>query len=286
MIDAHLHLTHNGRSVEETITHIEAIGAEKAVMLPIEDGDDEFGWMTEDIVKAHRDYPDTIIPFCHVDVTREDAVTELEKRAASGIFKGYGEQKQHLRLDDPRLEKALAVCNELNWPVTWHFQEGERGYNQGIEHLEVLLKKFPNIKFIGHAQSWWSPYQRRRTRPRRDPVSHGRGQTWRLNRSTIGRLSQYVCRFIRGFGSGRTDARRGLYCGISGAAWKKIDVCHGLPLQGWQRCGPLSRRVFRAIEPAVSQTHARPWRAGGYLAQQCGEDFESVKTRLFYRGMS
>lgn len=156
MIDAHLHLTHNGRSVEETITHIEAIGAEKAVMLPIEDGDDEFGWMTEDIVKAHRDYPDTIIPFCHVDVTREDAVTELEKRAASGIFKGYGEQKQHLRLDDPRLEKALAVCNELNWPVTWHFQEGERGYNQGIEHLEVLLKKFPNIKFIGHAQSWWA----------------------------------------------------------------------------------------------------------------------------------
>ena len=125
-------------------------------MLPIEDGDDEFGWMTEDIVKAHRDYPDTIIPFCHVDVTREDAVTELEKRAASDIFKGYGEQKQHLRLDDPRLEKVLAVCNELNWPVTWHFQEGERGYNQGIEHLEVLLKKFPNIKFIGHAQSWWA----------------------------------------------------------------------------------------------------------------------------------
>lgn len=156
MIDAHLHLTHNGRSVEETITHIEAIGAEKAVMLPIEDGDDEFGWMTEDIVKAHRDYPDTIIPFCHVDVTRKDAVPELEKRATSGIFKGYGEQKQHLRLDDPRLEKILAICNELNWPVTWHFQEGERGYNQGIEHLEVLLKKFSNIKFIGHAQSWWA----------------------------------------------------------------------------------------------------------------------------------
>ena len=156
MIDAHLHLTHNGRSVEETITHIKAIGAEKAVMLPIEDGDDEFGWMTEDIVKAHRDYPDIIIPFCHVDVTREDAVTALEKRAASGIFKGYGEQKQHLRLDDPRLEKVLAICNELNWPVTWHFQEGARGYNQGIEHLETLLKKFPNIKFIGHAQSWWA----------------------------------------------------------------------------------------------------------------------------------
>ncbi len=156
MIDAHLHLTHNGRSVEETLAHIEAIGAEKAVILPIEDGDDEFGWMTEDVVEAYVQYPDRIIPFCHVDVTREDAVAELKKRAASGIFKGFGEQKQHVRLDDPRLEKVLAICNDLNWPVTWHFQEGEKGYNWGMEHLEVLLKKFPNIQFIGHAQSWWA----------------------------------------------------------------------------------------------------------------------------------
>ena len=84
MIDAHLHLTHNGRTVEETLTHIETIGAEKAVMLSFEDGDDEFGWMTEDIVKAYEEYPDRIIPFCHVDVMREDAVSELEKRARSG----------------------------------------------------------------------------------------------------------------------------------------------------------------------------------------------------------
>ena len=156
MIDAHLHLTHSTRSVAETIAHIETIGAEKAVILPIEDGDGEFEWMTEDVVAAYAQYPHRIIPFCHVDVTREDAVAELEKRAASGVFKGYGEQKQHVRLDDPRLARVLAVCDELHWPVTWHFQEGENGYNGGIEHLEVLLKKFPNIRFIGHAQSWWA----------------------------------------------------------------------------------------------------------------------------------
>ena len=156
MIDAHLHLTHNGRSVAETIAHIEAIGAEKAVILPIEDGDGEFGWMTEDVVAAYARYPHRIIPFCHVDVTREDAVAELEKRADRGIFKGYGEQKQHVRLDDPRLARVLTICDDLHWPVTWHFQEGENGYNGGIDHLEVLLKKFPNIRFIGHAQSWWA----------------------------------------------------------------------------------------------------------------------------------
>ena len=82
MIDAHLHLTHNGRSVEETITHIEAIGAEKAVMLPIEDGDDEFGWMTEDIVKAHRDYPGHHHPLlpCRCHAGRRRARTGKTRR--------------------------------------------------------------------------------------------------------------------------------------------------------------------------------------------------------------
>lgn len=156
MIDAHFHLTHKGRSWEETIAHIENIGAEKAVMLPIEDGDDEFGWMTKDVVAVYEKYPDQIIPFCHVDVRRADAVSILEKWADTGIFKGFGEQKQHIRLDDPRLENVLAVCNLMAWPVTWHFQDGANGYNQGLDHLEVLLKKFPKVKFIGHAQTWWT----------------------------------------------------------------------------------------------------------------------------------
>ena len=156
LIDAHFHLTHKGRTVEETIAHIETIGAEKAVILPIEDGDNEFGWMTEDVVRAYWRFPERIIPFCHVDVTRDDAVAELERRAATGVFKGYGEQKQHVRLNDPRLERILHVCNDLAWPVTWHFQDGTKGYNQGLDHLETLLKQFPKVRFIGHAQSWWT----------------------------------------------------------------------------------------------------------------------------------
>ena len=156
MIDAHLHIGHKGRSLEDTIRHIEGIGAERAVCLPIETADREYEWLTEYVVSAFEKFPDRVIPFCHVDVTREDAVEVLEQRASTGIFKGYGEQKQHIPLDDPGLERVLAFCNEMAWPVTWHFQEGERGYNQGIGHLEYLLKKFTSIKFIGHAQSWWA----------------------------------------------------------------------------------------------------------------------------------
>ncbi len=156
MIDAHLHIGHLGRSIENTIGHIDGIGAEKAVFLPIETADREYEWLTETVAQAHEQYPDRVIPFCHVDVTRDDAVAELERRAATGVFRGYGEQKQHLPLNHPGLERVLAFCNEMRWPVTWHFQEGRRGYNQGIVHLETLVRKFPDIRFIGHAQSWWA----------------------------------------------------------------------------------------------------------------------------------
>ena len=156
MIDAHLHIGHKGRSLEDTIRHIAGIGADKAVCLPIETSDKEYEWLTEYVASAYERYPDRIIPFCHVDVTREDALRVLEQRARMGIFKGFGEQKQHIPLTHPGLERVLGFCNEMAWPVTWHFQEGERGYNQGIGHLESLLQKFPSIKFIGHAQSWWA----------------------------------------------------------------------------------------------------------------------------------
>ena len=157
MIDAHLHIGHFDRSLEDTIGHMDGIGADKAFLLPIETGDREYEWMSERVAEAYKEYPDRVVPFCHIDVTRDDAVKELERRASLGIYRGFGEQKQHIPLNDPRLERVLGVCNDMSWPVTWHFQEGEKGYNQGIaDHLEGLLKKFPKVKFIGHAQSWWT----------------------------------------------------------------------------------------------------------------------------------
>ena len=103
MIDAHLHIGHKGRSLEDTIRHIEGIGADKAVCLPIETSDREYEWLTEYVASAYERYPDRIIPFCHVDVTREDALGVLEQRARTGIFKGFGEQKQHIPLTHPGL---------------------------------------------------------------------------------------------------------------------------------------------------------------------------------------
>ncbi|MEZ6092003.1 MAG: amidohydrolase family protein [Pirellulaceae bacterium] len=71
--------------------------------------------------------------------------------------RGIGEQKEHLPLNDRRVEAIIALCDDLNWPITIHFQDGKSGYNQGLaEHLETYLKRYKRVRIIGHAQTWWA----------------------------------------------------------------------------------------------------------------------------------
>ena len=156
IIDFHLHIKHAGRDVPATIAHIEGLGCEKAVLLPLEDIASGLLLTTDEVLGAHRRYPKRVIPFCQVDLRRDDFERRIRAYAAAGC-RGYGEQKQQMPLNDPRIMRMLEVISEFGWPCTFHFQDGPKGFNQGIEqHLEPLLKRFRRVKFIGHAQSWWS----------------------------------------------------------------------------------------------------------------------------------
>lgn len=155
MIDFHQHIGHLGRSAEDVIAHLDGIGARRAVLLPLEDEDGGGRFRTETALEAAARWPERVIPFCHVDIRSDKALTRVAAYAEQGC-RGFGEQKQRLPLEDPRLERILALCNELAWPVTLHLQEGEGGFNLGIEHLPHLLERFPRVRFIGHAQSFWA----------------------------------------------------------------------------------------------------------------------------------
>jgi len=126
------------------------------VLLPLEDIAGGVFLTTDEVLEAHRQYPHRVIPFCHVDLRRDDFARRIQQYAAAGC-RGYGEQKQQLPLADPRIARMLEVISEFGWPCTFHFQDNAKGFNQGIaQHLEPLLRRFPRVKFIGHAQSWWS----------------------------------------------------------------------------------------------------------------------------------
>jgi len=155
-IDCHLHINHFGRSIESTIAHMDATGVDQAFMLPLETGEGGVTLRAETVLHAWHEYPDRIIPFCQTDIRRDDVLERVRAYHLLGC-RGVGEQKEHLPLNDRRVEAIIALCDDLDWPITLHFQDGEKGYNQGLaEHLEPYLKRYKRVRIIGHAQTWWA----------------------------------------------------------------------------------------------------------------------------------
>lgn len=156
LIDCHLHINHFNRTIEDTIRHMDATGTDRAFILPLETGEGGVVLHSETVLHAFHTYRDRVIPFCQSDIRRPDVLDRLRAYHLLGC-RGVGEQKEHLPLNDPRVEAVIALCDELDWPITLHFQDGENGYNQGLsEHLEGYLKKYQRVRIIGHAQTWWA----------------------------------------------------------------------------------------------------------------------------------
>jgi len=156
LIDCHLHINHFDRSIEDTIRHMDATGTSKAFVLPLETGEGGVLLRPETVLHAWQLYPERIIPFCQTDVRRDDCIERISAYHLLGC-RGIGEQKEHVPLNDRRVEAVIAHCNDLNWPITIHFQDGPGGFNQGMaEHLEAYLKRYPKVRIIGHAQTWWA----------------------------------------------------------------------------------------------------------------------------------
>lgn len=156
LIDCHLHINHYDRSIEDTIRHMDATGTTQAFVLPLETGEGGVVLKSETVLHAYYQYPDRVIPFCQTDIRRDDVLERVRAYHLLGC-RGIGEQKEHLPLNDERVEAIIALCDELNWPITIHFQDGVGGYNQGLaEHLETYLKRYKQVRIIGHAQTWWA----------------------------------------------------------------------------------------------------------------------------------
>lgn len=155
-VDCHLHINHFDRTIENTIAHMDATGTDKAFILPLETGEGGVLLRSETVLHAFHQYPDRIIPFCQTDIRSDDVLQRLRAYHLLGC-RGVGEQKEHLPLNDHRVERVIALCDELDWPITIHFQDGENGFNQGLsEHLETYLKRYRRVRIIGHAQTWWA----------------------------------------------------------------------------------------------------------------------------------
>ena len=156
LIDCHLHINHRDRSIAETVQHMDATGTDKAFILPLETGEGGVVLTADTVLEAFHKHRERIIPFCQCDVRKSNVLDRISAYHKLGC-RGVGEQKEHVPLNDRRIENVIALCDELNWPITIHFQDGKNGYNQGLaEHLETYLKRYKRVRIIGHAQTWWA----------------------------------------------------------------------------------------------------------------------------------
>ena len=154
MIDFHQHIGHVGRTVEHVLAHQDAHGVRQSVLLPIDGTSTRLErFPSAEALDEARQYPDRLIPFFHVDPLRTRCL-ELMRRGHAQGAKGFGEHKVRLPVDAPESLAIYGLCAELGWPVLLHFEYGV--YNYNFDAFAGVLRRFPTVTFIGHAQAFWA----------------------------------------------------------------------------------------------------------------------------------
>lgn len=170
IVDIHQHVGYSGRPDPVLLTHQQAMGIAKTILLPAgrplvspsthqgkSNGLDAQAAGNEAcyrFARAHRkgfsfaanEVPD--IP----DATRE--IERYLKRGAVLI----AEQKFGVECDSPEMQRIYALAGEHRVPVLMHWQF--KMYNYGFERFYKILEKYPRVNFLGHAQTWWGNIDR------------------------------------------------------------------------------------------------------------------------------
>ena len=154
VIDIHQHTNYSGRTNEQLIQHQHALGVTTTVLLPAGSmyGLDAQCGGNQTVLDLARQHPDDFLYFANEVADLPQARTEIERYLKLGA-RGIGEQKFKVGADSSYIERIAELAQTFHVPVLMHFQHDV--YNTGIERFHRVLKKFPKVNFIGHAQTWW-----------------------------------------------------------------------------------------------------------------------------------
>ena len=152
ILDFHQHTKYNGRPDQQLLAHQAYHHITKTVLLPGE------GWMlsivgdNETCAALVKQYPERFLLFACSDVAESRTPYVLRRDIRQGAL-GIGELKFRVAVDSPEMHRVYKLAEELGVPVLIHFEH--QTYNTGFEHFESILKSYPKVKFLGHAQTWW-----------------------------------------------------------------------------------------------------------------------------------
>ena len=151
---------------EEVLIRYDEIGIEYGVLLPLIGPETYLPQSNEEIIETCKRYPDRFIPFCNIDprgmhnTIDSDFSIWIDWYVKHGV-KGIGEFMPNLPFIDPKVQNLLSHVNKFNMPLTID-GNGVLGSGYGLydepelPQLELCLKTFPNINFLGHGPAFWA----------------------------------------------------------------------------------------------------------------------------------
>jgi predicted TIM-barrel fold metal-dependent hydrolase len=149
-IDLHQHLNFLGRSDTAFIQHQKDMGVDLTVLLPSDGNDD---------LKANVPGPEAAYQFTQNHdnfLFAANAPPGDQKTLATYLDKGaklIGELKFNAPGDSPDLWSYAEVAEQYNVPVLIHF---EPVLGITLDEFATTLRRFPTVRFIGHAVQWWA----------------------------------------------------------------------------------------------------------------------------------
>ena len=154
IVDIHQH-THYARREDDTlIAHQKAMEVTRTVLLPAGSklGLDAECFGNDSVLELARRYPREYVFFANEVPDLPEAKAVLEKYLKLGAV-GIGEQKFPVDCDSPAIELVAQIARHFHVPVLLHFQHNK--YNTNYLRFHTILEKHPQVRFIGHAQTFW-----------------------------------------------------------------------------------------------------------------------------------
>ena len=166
IIDIHQHIHYSGSSDESLLSHQFAMGITKTILLPSgrpvispsthngsANGLEAGAGGNEACYKFAQDHPQQFtFGACEVP-DLPDATREIEKYLKLGA-RVIGELKFGIECDAAPMQKIYQLAEAYNVPVIMHWQF--KKYNYSFNRFHKMLKKYPKVNFLGHAQTWWA----------------------------------------------------------------------------------------------------------------------------------
>lgn len=166
IIDIHQHVGYSGRSDAVLVAHQRAMGVTTTILLPAgrpaNTASTHFGKANGLQAQAHGNEACYRFAAAHGQAFRFGANEVPDIKGATGEIERYlkrgavlvAEQKFGVECDAPAMQAIYQLAQDHRVPVLMHWQF--EMYNYGFERFHVMLKKYPRVTFLGHAQTWWA----------------------------------------------------------------------------------------------------------------------------------